>query len=125
MVATTASGPWELAARDPDPIHDAIADRVLEFVRPGARLQCGPGQLGLALLRRVRSPLQIDTGLLTDAVPSRFGGRSTFVEKLSRPASTPGYDVEVIVTEHGAVDLRSADWEQRRRLITRHFEAAA
>jgi len=227
VVATTTRGPWQLAPREPEPIHEAIADRVLQFVPPGARLQYGPGQLGTALLRRARIPLQVDTGLLTDAVvdldsrgllagipsatyllgsrllnewadgkpilrgldyshdksrlsrgapfvavntaieidpfgqinvegvkdsvvggigghpdycnaarlsrgglsiiavPSRYGGRSTLVEQLSRPASTPGYDVEVIVTELGAVDLRCADWEQRRRLITRHFEAAA
>lgn len=227
VVATTSRGPWELAPRDPEPIHEVIADRVLRIVPPGARLQYGPGQLGTALLRRARHPLQIDTGLLTDAVvdldrrgllagmpsatyllgsrllnewadgrpilrgldyshdksrlsrgapfvavntaieidpfgqvnvegikdsvvggigghpdycnaarlsrgglsiiavPSSYGTRSTFVEQLSRPASTPGHDVEVIVTEHGAVDLRSADWEQRRRLITRHFESAA
>jgi hypothetical protein len=227
VIGTTTGGPWELAPREPEPIHEAIADRVLPFVPPGARLQYGPGQVGTALLRGARSPLQIDTGLLTDAVvdldrrgllcgtpsatyllgsqllndwadgkpilrgldyshdrsrlsrgtpfvavntaieidpfgqinvegvndsvvggigghpdycnaarlsrgglsiiavPSRFGERSTFVERLSRPASTPGYDVEIIVTEHGAIDLRSADWEQRRRLITRHFETAA
>ena len=56
VVATTASGPWELAPRDPEPIHEAIADHVLEFLPPGARLQYGPGQLGTALLRRIRSP---------------------------------------------------------------------
>ena len=32
------------------------------------RLQYGPGQLGTALLRRTAVPLQLDTGLLTDAV---------------------------------------------------------
>ncbi|WP_082945950.1 acetyl-CoA hydrolase/transferase C-terminal domain-containing protein [Mycobacterium sp. E1747] len=227
VIATTARGPWELAPREPEPIHEALADQVLRFVPAGVRLQYGPGQLGTALLRRTKVALQIDTGLLTDAVvdldrrgllagtpsatyllgsgllngwadgkpilrgldyshdktrlsrgmpfvavntaieidcygqinvegvndrvvggigghpdycnaarlsrgglsiiavPSRFGERSTFVERLSRPASTPAYDVEVIVTEQGAVDLRSADWDQRRRLITRHFEAAA
>lgn len=227
VIATTARGPWELAPREPEPIHEALADEVLKLVPPGVRLQYGPGQLGTALLRRTKAPLQIDTGLLTDAVvdldrrgllagmpsatyllgsrllnewsegkpilrgldhshdktrlsrgvpfvavntaieidpygqvnvegvkdtvvggigghpdycnaarlsrgglsiiavPSRFGNRSTFVERLTRPASTPAYDVEVIVTEHGAVDLRCADWDQRRRLITRHFETAA
>lgn len=227
VIATTARGPWEFAAREPEPIHEPLADEVLKFVPAGVRLQYGPGQLGTALLRRTRVALQIDTGLLTNAVvdldrrgllsgtpsatcllgssvlnewadgkpilrglehghdktrlsrgvpfiavntaieidcygqinvegvndtvvggigghpdycnaarlsrgglsiiavPSRFGNRSTFVERLSRPASTPAYDVEVIVTERGAIDLRSVDWDQRRRLITRHFEAAA
>jgi acyl-CoA hydrolase len=54
--------------REPDPIHEALADAVLRFVPPGARLQYGPGQLGTALLRRAGVPLRIDTGLLTDAV---------------------------------------------------------
>jgi acyl-CoA hydrolase len=54
--------------REPEPIHEALADAVLRFVPPGARLQYGPGQLGTALLRRAAVPLRIDTGLLTDAV---------------------------------------------------------
>ena len=54
--------------REPDPIHESLADAVLRFVPAGARLQYGPGQLGTALLRRAAMPLRIDTGLLTDAV---------------------------------------------------------
>ncbi|MDT5222505.1 MAG: hypothetical protein QOF15_4610, partial [Mycobacterium sp.] len=54
--------------KDPDTVHDALADAVLRFVPEGARLQYGPGQLGTALLRRAAVPLRIDTGLLTDAV---------------------------------------------------------
>ncbi|MBN9635549.1 MAG: acetyl-CoA hydrolase, partial [Actinobacteria bacterium] len=61
------------------------------------------------------------TGLSIIAVPSQFNGRSTLVDALSRPASTPAHDVEVIVTEAGHVDLRSADWAERRRLITDLF----
>ncbi|MDX1875097.1 acetyl-CoA hydrolase/transferase C-terminal domain-containing protein [Mycolicibacterium sp. 120266] len=64
-------------------------------------------------------------GLSIIAVPTRFNGRSTLVEQLSRPASTPAHDVEVIVTESGHVDLRSAGWAQRRRLIEGLFHRAA
>ncbi len=46
---------------------------------------------------------------------------SPLVEQLSRPASTPAHDVDVIVTESGHVDLRAADWSQRRALITELF----
>jgi acyl-CoA hydrolase len=48
-------------------------------------------------------------------------GRSPLVEQLSRPASTPAHDVDVIVTESGHVDLRAADWSQRRALIAELF----
>jgi acyl-CoA hydrolase len=210
--------------REPDALHDALADAVLRFVPGGARLQYGPGPLGTALLRRAEVPLRIDTGLLTDAVidldrnglligqpsatylvgtdylyrwadgqpilrgieythdltrlsrgepfiavntaieidpfgqvnvegvgdipiggvgghpdycaaarastgglsiiatPSRLNGRSPLVEQLSRPASTPAHDVDIVVTESGHADLRDADWSQRRKLITQLFE---
>jgi Acetyl-CoA hydrolase/transferase C-terminal domain len=68
VLGTVGSGALRLPARTPEPIHDALADAVLRLVPEGARLQYGPGQLGTALLRRARVPLQIDTGLLTDAV---------------------------------------------------------
>jgi len=220
VLGTVATGPARTPQRDPEPIHNALADAVLRLIPNGARIQYGPGQLGTALLRRAQVPLHIDTGLLTDAVvdldrrgmlagtpsatyllgsdplydwadgrpilhgldythdltrlsrglplvavntaveidpdgqvnveglgdkviggigghpdycaaarmscgglsiiavPSRNKGRSPLVERLSRPASTPAYDVDVIVTESGHVDLRAADWLQRRSLIT-------
>ena len=62
-------------------------------------------------------------GLSIIAVPSTLGGRSPLVDQLSRPVSTPAYDVEVIVTESGHADLRGADWAQRRRLIGELFGA--
>ena len=210
--------------KDPDPVHDALADAVLSFVPERARLQYGPGQLGTALLRRAAVPLRIDTGLLTDAVvdmhkrgmlidmpsatylfgseklydwadgkpilrgidythdltrlasrepfvavntaieidpfgqvnvegrgekvvggigghpdycaaarmshgglsiiavPSTVNGHTSLVDQLSRPASTPAHDVDLIVTESGHADLRGADWSQRRRLITTLFQ---
>jgi acyl-CoA hydrolase len=223
VLGTVGSGPVRVPQRDPEPIHDALADAVLQWLPEGARIQYGPGQLGTALLRRAQVPLYIDTGLLTDAVvdldqrgllagtpsatyllgsdslydwadgrpilrgldythdltrlsrgaplvavntaieidqygqinvegfsdkviggigghpdycaaarmssgglsiiavPTRVNGRSPLVEQLSRPASTPAHDVDVIVTESGHVDLRAADWSQRRALITELF----
>jgi acyl-CoA hydrolase len=205
-LGTVGSGPVRVPQRDPEPIHDTLADAVLQLIPQGARIQYGPGQLGTALLRRAQVPLHIDTGLLTDAVvdldqrgllagtpsatyllgsdslydwadgrpilhgldythdltrlsrgaplvavntaieidqygqinvegfsdkvigglsiiavPTRVNGRSPLVEQLSRPVSTPAHDVDVIVTESGHVDLRAADWSQRRALITELF----
>jgi Acetyl-CoA hydrolase/transferase C-terminal domain len=223
VLGTVGSGPVRVPQRDPEPIHDALADAVLQLLPEGARIQYGPGQLGTALLRRAQVPLYIDTGLLTDAVvdldrrgllagtpsatyllgsdslfewadghpilhgldythdltrlsrgaplvavntaveidqygqinvegvgdkviggigghpdycaaarmssgglsiiavPSSVNGRSPLVEQLSRPASTPAHDVDLIVTESGHVDLRAADWSQRRALIAELF----
>jgi hypothetical protein len=64
-------------------------------------------------------------GLSVIAVPSRYGEgaqqRSPLVDHLSRPASTPAYDVDLIVTEHGHADLRGADWDRRREMINQLF----
>jgi acyl-CoA hydrolase len=223
VLGTVGAGPARVPEREPEPIHDALADAVLRLIPDGARIQYGPGQLGTALLRRAQAPLHIDTGLLTDAVvdldrrgllagtpsatyllgsdslydwadgrpilhgldythdltrlsrgaplvavntaieidqhgqinveglgdkviggigghpdycaaarmssgglsiiavPTRVNGRSPLVEQLTRPTSTPAHDVDVIVTESGHVDLRAADWSQRRALITELF----
>jgi hypothetical protein len=223
VLGTVGSGPVRVAQREPEPIHDALADAVLQLLPEDARIQYGPGQLGTALLRRAQVPLHIDTGLLTDAVvdldrrgllagtpsatyllggeslydwadgrpilrgidythdltrlsrglplvavntaveidqygqinvegvrdkviggigghpdycaaarmspgglsiiavPTRVNGCSPLVEQLSRPASTPAHDVDLIVTESGHIDLRAADWSQRRALIAELF----
>ncbi|AFC42615.1 citrate lyase, alpha subunit family protein [Mycobacterium intracellulare 1956] len=223
VLGTVRGGPLRVPQREPEPIHEALADAVLRLLPEGARIQYGPGQLGTALLRQAQVPLYIDTGLLTDAVvdldrrgllagtpsatyllgsdalydwadgrrilrgldythdltrlsrgsplvavntaieidlygqinveglgdkviggigghpdycaaarmsrgglsiiavPTQLNGRSPLVEQLSRPASTPAHDVDVIVTESGYVDLRAADWSQRRQLITELF----
>jgi hypothetical protein len=223
VIGHSVDGPVRLVPKAPAAVHDALADAVLKFVPAGARLQYGPGQLGTALLNRATVPLQIDTGLLTDAVvdlegrgllvgtpsatylmgsdvlydwadgkpilrgieythdlsrlahgapfvavntaieldpygqvnvegvgdkvvggigghpdycaagamsrgglsiiavASSTNGRSPLVEQLSRPASTPAHDVDLIVTEHGHADLRGADWGRRRTLITELF----
>jgi len=225
VVGHSGDGPLRVPQKDPEPVHNALADAVLRFIPAGARVQYGPGQLGTALLRRATVPLRIDTGLLTDAVvdldgrgllagtpsatylfgsdvlydwadsrpilrgidythdltrlsrggpfvavntaieidpvgqvnvegvgdrvvggigghpdycaaarmsrgglsiiavASRFSGRAPLVEHLSRPASTPAHDIDLIVTESGHADLRDADWSQRRKLITELFGA--
>ena len=225
VLGTVGGGPVCVPQREPEPIHDALADAVLGLLPEGARMQYGPGQLGTALLRRARVPLHVDTGLLTDAVvdldrrgllagtpsatyllgteslydwadgrpilrgieythdltrlakgapfiavntaieidpygqvnveglsdkviggigghpdycaaarmsrgglsiiavPTTTNGRSPLVGQLSRPASTPAHDVDVIVTESGHADLRGADWSQRQHLITELFSA--
>jgi hypothetical protein len=68
VLGVVQSGPARMPQREPEPVHEALADAVLQHVPEGARLQYGPGQLGTALLRRARVPLHVDTGLLTDAV---------------------------------------------------------
>jgi acyl-CoA hydrolase len=45
-------------------------------------------------------------GLSVVALPTRHAGRPTLVDRLDAPASTPRCDVDVVVTEHGAADLR-------------------
>jgi acyl-CoA hydrolase len=224
IIGHSTDGPLRFPSPDPEPVHESLADAVLGFVPEGARLQYGPGQLGTALLKRAQHPLQIDTGLLTDAavdldrrgllpelpsatyllgtktlydwaegkpilrgieythditrlsrgaplvavntaieidpvgqvnvegagekvvggigghpdycaaarmsrgglsiiaVPSTVRGCSPLVERLSRPVSTPAYDIDLIVTESGHADLRGADWAQRKRLIAALFE---
>ncbi len=224
VIAHSVDGPLQFPSPAPEPVHEALADAVLAFVPENARLQYGPGQLGSALLMRAKTRLQIDTGLLTDAVvdldrrgllidmpsatylfgtemlydwadgkpilrgidythditrlsrgtplvavntaieidpfgqvnvegvgekivggigghpdycaaarissaglsiiavPTAVKGRSPLVERLSRPVSTPAYDVDLIVTESGHADLRGADWPARERLIAALFE---
>lgn len=68
LIGHDSKGSIPFPQREPEPIHESLADAVLQFVPEGARLQYGPGQLGTALLRRAKVPIQIDTGLLTDAV---------------------------------------------------------
>ena len=68
VLGTVASGPVRVPQREPEPIHDALADAVLQVLPANARIQYGPGQLGTALLRRAQVPLHVDTGLLTDTV---------------------------------------------------------
>jgi acyl CoA:acetate/3-ketoacid CoA transferase beta subunit len=56
-------------------------------------------------------------GLSIVAVPTTVRGRPTLVRRLSGPVTTPGHDVDVLVTEHGAADLRGLDRDERARAI--------
>jgi acyl-CoA hydrolase len=67
VIGRVSTGPAHYH-REPEPVHEQLADEVLRFVPLGARIQYGPGQLGTALLRQATTPLTVDTGLLTDAV---------------------------------------------------------
>jgi hypothetical protein len=51
------------------------------------------------------------------ALASHHRGRSTRVERLSRPVTTASHDVDVVVTEHGHADLRGLDRDERRRAL--------
>ncbi|HEY9417441.1 MAG TPA: acetyl-CoA hydrolase/transferase C-terminal domain-containing protein [Pseudonocardia sp.] len=52
-------------------------------------------------------------GLSLIAVPTTHRGRSTLVRTLSRAVSTPSQDVDVVVTERGAMDLRGMTRAER------------
>jgi acyl-CoA hydrolase len=58
-------------------------------------------------------------GLSMVAVPSTHNGRPTLVPALSRPVSTPAHDVDVVVTERGAADLRGRSRPERRQALLR------
>lgn len=44
-------------------------------------------------------------------------GQTTLVNRLRSPVTTPGHDVDVVVTERGTADLRGLDRRERRRAI--------
>jgi acyl-CoA hydrolase len=56
-------------------------------------------------------------GLSIIAVTTTHRGRSTLVERLSRPVSTPSHDVDIVVTEHGIADLRGLDRPERTEAL--------
>jgi acyl-CoA hydrolase len=56
-------------------------------------------------------------GLSIVAIPSEHRGGSTLVTQLAAPVSTPSHDVDVVVTERGAADLRGLDRSERRRAL--------
>ena len=54
-------------------------------------------------------------GIPIVALPSMAGERSRIVSRLGGPVTTPRCDAGVIVTEHGAVDLRGLSLAQRKQ----------
>ncbi len=65
------------------------------------------------------------TGLSVVALATRHHGRPTLVDRLARPVSTPGHDVDVVVTEQGVADLRGLDRGERRDALLSLWGAAA
>jgi acyl-CoA hydrolase len=63
-------------------------------------------------------------GLSIVALPSNHRGRPTLVERLSAPVSTVAHDVDVVVTEHGAADLRGLDRSERAAALHRLWSRA-
>jgi acyl-CoA hydrolase len=61
-------------------------------------------------------------GLSIIALPTTHHGRSTLVERLSAPVSTPSQDVGVVVTETGSADLRGLDRAERAAAIRALWE---
>ena len=61
-------------------------------------------------------------GLSVIAVPTEHHGRPTLVTRLSRPVSTPAHDVDVVVTENGAADLRGLPRPARREALLRLWD---
>jgi acyl-CoA hydrolase len=56
-------------------------------------------------------------GLSVIGLPVLHDGSPTLVRALSQPVTTPGHDVDVVVTERGCADLRGRDRAERRALL--------
>ncbi|HET9894764.1 MAG TPA: acetyl-CoA hydrolase/transferase C-terminal domain-containing protein [Streptosporangiaceae bacterium] len=68
VIGETSEPPASMPEAAPGEAHLAIASRIAPLVTPYARLQVGPSQVATALLRELRVPVRIDTGMLPDAV---------------------------------------------------------
>ncbi|MCW2622075.1 MAG: putative acetyl-CoA hydrolase/transferase [Frankiales bacterium] len=219
VLAESGARPDVLASATPNEQQLAIADRVADLLPEGARVQIGPGGLGVAVYSALRRPVAVDTGLITDpvigldrrgllldspvapyvagteelydwapgrvrvsgvevthdpvrllhgrplytvntgiqidldgqvnaevagtsaaggvggqpdyaaaaatsptglsifALPSHNAGRPTLVRQLAGPVTTPGHDVELVVTDRGVADLRGLSRPERRTAL--------
>jgi acyl-CoA hydrolase len=68
VVGETAERPGTLHETVPGPEHEEIARRIASLIPEAARLQVGPGPVGGALLRELKVPVQVDSGMLPEAV---------------------------------------------------------
>lgn len=68
VVGATEEPPAALRETVPRPEHEEIARRIAPLIPEAARLQVGPGPVGGALLRELKVPVQVDSGLLPEAV---------------------------------------------------------
>jgi hypothetical protein len=58
-------------------------------------------------------------GLSIMALTSQIKGCPTLVERLDGPVTTPGHDIDFVVTEHGSADLRGLDRPARRAALVK------
>jgi acyl-CoA hydrolase len=65
------------------------------------------------------------TGLSIFALASSNAGRPTLVRSLSGPVTTPGHDVDVVVTDRGVADLRGLSRAERRSALARLWGSEA
>jgi acyl-CoA hydrolase len=68
VVAETDRAPHRFTTNAPDDVAHAIAGHAAALIPEGAVLQYGPGTIADAILRAVTVPVQIDSGLVGDAV---------------------------------------------------------
>ena len=68
VVGRSTAPPTEVKWGPPQEIHRAVAERLVSLIPPGARVQYGPGPVGTAVIDAIACPVQIDTGMLSDAV---------------------------------------------------------
>jgi acyl-CoA hydrolase len=68
VLGETDDGPREVSFTEPGPAHLRICEHAARLVPEGARLQVGPGQLGAAMLRALKVPVRIDSGLMPEQV---------------------------------------------------------
>ena len=68
LVGRSSAPPTEVWWGEPQDIHRAVAERVVPLIPHGARVQYGPGPIGTAVIDAIACPVQIDTGMLSDAV---------------------------------------------------------
>ena len=85
---------------------------------PRARPIASPGGHPDYAAAAARSP----QGLSVVALPAMHRGRPTLVDLLSGPVSTPGFDVDVVVTENGTAHLRGLSRDERSRKLRALWE---
>lgn len=85
---------------------------------PRGRPVASPGGHPDYAAAAARSPY----GLSVIALPSTHRGMPTLVDDLSGPVSTPGHDVDVVVTENGVAHLRGLGRDERARALRALWE---
>lgn len=68
VVGETDEPPAEVVTPPPTPTDEAIASHVAALVGAGTRVQIGPGRLAQAVVSALTVPVEIDSGLLPEAV---------------------------------------------------------